>query len=263
MATGMGWFFVVTMNACLLLGMYLAVSDYGKVRLGGPEAEPEFTMSGWFAMLFSAGMGIGLLFYGVAEPLFHLSNPPRSAEPGTVEAAQEAMLFTFLHWGLHPWALYATVGLALAFYTFNRGLPLSIRSILQPLVGDEMYGWKGDVVDILASVATMCGIATSLGLGVQQVNAGLTVVSSRYLPVTIPTGTLTQCVLIVIITGIATMSVVRGLDSGIQALSKLNVYLAAALMMFVFVFGPTGFILDGFLQNIGFYLQHPPELASE
>lgn len=261
MSTCMGWTFVLVMNVVLIFCFVLMLGRYGKVRLGGAKARPEFTTGGWFAMLFSAGMGIGLLFYGVAEPITHFSAPP-TAEPGSVEAAREAMQFTFLHWGLHPWGIYALVGLALAFFTFNRGLPLSVRSIFHPLIGDRIYRWPGNVIDILATVATMFGVATSLGLGVQQVNAGLHIVSQKFLPFVIPETVEVQILLIAIITGFATMSVVKGLDSGIQVVSKLNMYIAGALLFFVFAVGPTLFIMNGFVEHIGSYLQNLPSLAS-
>ncbi|MGM0404385.1 MAG: BCCT family transporter, partial [Thermodesulfobacteriota bacterium] len=167
-----GWFFIWTVNIVLVFILSLLAGRFGDIRLGGPDARPEFSTLGWFAMLFSAGMGIGLLFYGVAEPMFHyVANP--HVEAGTTESARMAMDITFLHWGLHPWGVYSLVGLSLAFFSFNKGLPLSIRTAFYPLFGERIYGWTGHVIDILATVATLFGVATSLGLGVQQVNAGL------------------------------------------------------------------------------------------
>jgi choline/glycine/proline betaine transport protein len=188
-------------------------SRYGEIRLGGDDAEPDFTTKSWFAMLFSTGMGIGLLFYGVAEPMFHFTNPPIPVENQT-EAAHQAMAFTFMHWGLHSWAIYALIALALAFFSFNKGQPLSIRTIFYPLLGDKIQGAWGNLIDILATVATLFGVATSLGFGVQQINAGFSHLFGieQSLPV--------QIVLIVVITAIATVSVVKGLDSGIRKLSE-------------------------------------------
>ena len=226
-STYTGWFFVSTMNIILIYVVILAVGRFGGIRLGGEGAKPEFSTMAWFAMVFSAGMGIGLLFYGVAEPMFHFVARPM-AEPGTVEAARVAMDFTFLHWGLHPWGIYALVGLALAFFAFNKGLPLSIRAVFHPLIGDRIYGPVGNIIDIMATVATMFGVATSLGFGVQQVNAGLS-----HLFDFIPQTTGIQLVLIAGIAGLATWSVVRGLDAGIRRLSELNVISAALLMLFV------------------------------
>ncbi|MBK1724186.1 BCCT family transporter [Thiocystis violacea] len=251
-----GWFFVGTMNLILIYVVSLLFGRFGDIRLGGEGAKPEFSTLGWFAMLFSAGMGIGLLFYGVAEPMFHYVASPM-AEPGTPAAARVAMDFTFLHWGLHPWSIYALVGLALGFFAFNKGLPLSIRSVFYPLLGERIYGPIGNVIDIMATVATMFGVATSLGLGVQQVNAGLS-----HLLDFIPQNASVQLVLIAGITMIATWSVVRGLDSGIKLLSQLNVVVAALLMCFVLLFGPTLFILNAFIENIGVYVQNFASLST-
>ena len=223
-------------------------SKYGEIRLGGEDAEPEFSTKSWFAMLFSAGMGIGLLFYGVAEPMFHFSNPPMAVASQS-DAAHQAMGFTFLHWGLHSWAVYALIALALAFFSFNKGLPLSIRSIFYPLLGERIHGAWGNIIDILATIATLFGVATSLGFGVQQINAGFSHLFNIEQSINV------QIILIVIITAIATTSVVKGLDSGIKKLSELNIRLAMLLLSFVFICGPTLFILNGFAENIGYYIQ--------
>ena len=243
-----GWFFVATMNIVLVFVVSLLLGRFGDVRLGGEGARPEFSTPAWFAMLFRAGMGIGLLFYGVAEPMFHFVASPL-AEPGTADAARTAMDFTFLHWGLHPWSIYALVGLSLGFCAFNKGLPLSIRSVFYPLLGERIYGPIGNVIDIMATVATMFGVATSLGLGVQQVNAGIHHLFG------VPQATWVQLVLITAITMLATWSVVRGLDAGIKRLSQINVVVAAALMLFVLLVGPTLFVLNAFIENTGYYLQ--------
>lgn len=243
-----GWFFVATMNIVLIFIVSMLLGRFGNLRLGGEGARPEFSTTAWFAMLFSAGMGIGLLFYGVAEPMFHFVASPL-AEPGTADAARTAMDFTFLHWGLHPWSIYALVGLALGFFAFNKGLPLSIRSVFYPVFGNRIYGPIGNVIDIMATVATMFGVATSLGLGVQQVNAGLGHLFG------VPQTTWVQLVLIACITAVATWSVVKGLDAGIKRLSELNVIVAAALMLFVLLMGPTLFILNAVVENTGYYLQ--------
>ncbi|MCB2218487.1 BCCT family transporter [Desulfofustis glycolicus] len=250
-----GWFFVWTMNIILVYVISLLLGRFSGIRLGGAEATPEFTTLGWFSMLFSAGMGIGLLFYGVAEPMFHFVASPL-VEPGTAEAARVAMDLSFLHWGLHPWAIYAIVGLSLAFFSFNKGLPLSIRSVFYPLLGEKIYGPIGNLIDIMATVATLFGVATSLGLGVQQVNAGLNHLFG------VPQSTLIQVLLIGGITAIATWSVVRGISAGIKLLSQINVYLAGGLMLFVLLLGPTLFIMKALMENIGFYLQNLPQLAT-
>lgn len=246
--TNAGWFFTFTVNIILLFVLYLMFSRYGEIRLGGDDAEPDFSTTSWFAMLFSAGMGIGLLFYGVAEPMFHFINPPIPVASQT-EAAHQAMAFTFMHWGLHSWSIYALIGLALAFFSFNKGLPLSIRTIFYPILGDKINGGWGHLVDILATISTLFGVATSLGFGVQQINAGLCHVFGIEQSIGV------QIVLIVVITTIATISVVKGLDSGIRKLSELNIRLAMLLLVFVFICGPTMFILNGFTENIGYYLQ--------
>jgi len=243
-----GWFLVLVVNFYLFFTLYFAFSKYGKIRLGGRGAVPEFSRRAWFSMLFSAGMGIGILFWSVAEPIFHFSDPPLNGEPGAAKAAQEAMKTTFLHWGLHAWAIYTLVGLALAFFSFNRNKPLAFRSIFYPLLGDKVYGWRGDAIDVLAVLATLFGLATSLGLGVKQVNAGLNHLFS--LPDTLST----QVWLIIGITGAATISVVSGLDRGVKKLSELNINIGAILLAFLLVIGPTIFILDSYTQNLGNYL---------
>ncbi len=250
-----GWFLVLTMNVILIFVLALLVGRYGDVRLGGEYAVPEFTMRAWFAMLFSAGMGIGLLFYGVAEPMFHFVVSPL-AEPGTADAARVAMDLTFLHWGLHPWAVYSMVGLSLAFFCFNKGLPLSIRSVFYPVLGERIYGPIGNLIDILATIATLFGVATSLGLGVQQVNAGL----DHLFDIGQSPGI--QVALIAGITMLATWSVVAGLKAGIRRLSEINLLLAVLLLLFVLALGPTLFILNAFGENIGYYVQHLPQLAT-
>ncbi len=250
-----GWFFVFVMNAVLFFCIGLLLTNYGKLRIGGPGAEPEFSTMGWFAMLFSAGMGIGILFYGVAEPMFHYVANPLS-EPGTMESAQMAMNLTFLHWGLHPWGVYALVGLGLAFFGFSEGLPLSIRNVFYPLLGKRIYGPLGNLIDVLATVACLYGVATSLGLGVQQVNAGMAHLFG------IPQGPGVQVLLIAGITALATWSVLQGLESGIKFLSEVNMALAGLLLVFVFILGPTLFILNGFLENIGNYFQNFVSVAT-
>lgn len=254
-STNAGWFFVLTMNIILAFTLYLMFSRYGDIRLGGEDAEPDFSTLSWFAMLFSAGMGIGLLFYGVAEPMYHFGSSPFPTANST-EAARTAMAITFLHWGFHPWAVYSIVGLSLAFFSFNKGLPLSIRAVFYPLLGERIHGFWGNTIDILATVATLFGVATSLGLGVQQVNAGLAHLFGWEQNATV------QLCLIAGITSIATMSVVKGLDSGIRRLSELNIWLASGLLLFVMVCGPTLFIFNGLLENIGSYIQAFPTLAT-
>lgn len=248
MTSNTGWLFVFGVNFFVAFGIYLAMGKFGNIRLGGPEASPDFGLFAWFAMLFSAGMGIGLLFFSVAEPIMHMSNPP-IAVADDIEAATNAFKFTFLHYGLHAWAIYAIVGLALAFFTFNMHLPLTIRSVFYPLLGDRIYGLPGHVIDVIAVVATLFGLATSLGFGVQQVSAGL-----HHLFGT-PDNTIMQVILIAVITGAATVSVVLGLDKGVRVLSELNMRLGLVFLILMLVIGPTVFLLDGFIENTGAYLQ--------
>ena len=254
MSTYFGWLYVLAMNLFLVFTVFLGFSRYGNIRLGGPDAEPDFSIWGWFAMLFSAGMGIGLLFFGVAEPIYHYGNNPLGADQNGL-AARDAMTITFYHWGLHAWGVYALVGLSLAFFGFTRNLPLTIRSAFYPILGDRVRGWIGNTIDTLAVVATLFGVATSLGLGVQQVSAGLEHLFD------IEQTTTVMVLLIAGITGMATISVVLGLDAGIQSLSKLNIVLAGLLMFFLLAVGPTLFLLDNFVQNLGNYVQRLPSLA--
>jgi choline/glycine/proline betaine transport protein len=250
-----GWFFVLSVNIFLFFVLYIAFSKYGKIRLGGKNARPEFSTTAWFAMLFSAGMGIGILFWSVGEPINHFINPP-DAEPRSVEAARESMEITFLHWGLHAWGIYALVGMALAFFTFNKKLPLTISSVFYPLLGEKVNGPWGKVINVLAVVATLFGLATSLGLGVQQVSAGLAHLFN--MPDTITT----QVILITVITLAATGSVVAGLSGGVKRLSQMNMFLGAVFLLFMLIVGPTLFITDSFIQNIGGYVQNFFELSS-
>lgn len=252
--TSTGWFFIAAVNVYLGIVVYLLLSRFGDIRLGGPEARPEFSTWGWFSMLFSAGMGIGLVFWSVAEPIHHFSAPPWG-EAGTAEAAELAMGITFFHWGLHAWALYALMALGLAYFAYNRGLPLTIRSVFQPLLGEGIHGGLGNLIDILAVVATVFGLATSLGLGAQQVNAGLDYLLS------IGQGSAQQILLIAGITLMATVSVVLGLDKGIRRLSQFNMVAAMVLLLFVFVAGPSLSLMDALVQNVGAYLSNVLKLS--
>jgi len=243
----MGWLYTVSVGVFLIAVIIVALSDWGRIKLGPDDAEPEYAFAPWFAMLFSAGMGIGLMFFGVAEPLTHYLTPP-VGEAETVEAARESMVRTFFHWGLHAWGIYVVVGLSLAYFTFRHGLPLTIRSALYPLIGDRIYGPIGHVADITAVLGTLFGVATSLGYGVTQINAGLDALFGVGVSVN------TQIILIGAITAMATVSVIAGLDAGIRRLSEWNLFLAIILLAFIFVVGPTVFLTGAFVQNIGEYL---------
>lgn len=245
-----GWFFILLVNVLLFFLVFLIFSKFGEIRLGGKQAKPEFSRASWFAMLFSAGMGIGLLFWGVAEPIYHFNSNPFVDNSDPIAAASSAMGISFLHYGVQAWAIYAVVALALAFFTFNLKLPLTIRSIFYPLLGDRIYGRWGDFIDIISVLATVVGLATSLGFGAQQVNAGLDYLFG------IPYARTTQIVIIGIITVMATGSLLAGLDKGIRRLSELNIGLAVLLLAFVLIAGPTAYLMDSFVQNIGYYIQN-------
>ena len=253
------WLFSSSIAAIFLFCIALAVLPYGRIRLGGPMATPEFSTLSWLAMLFSAGVGIGLVFWGAAEPLAYFtgwSGTPMSVDARTEEARQLALSATIFHWGLHPWAVYALMGLALAFFTFNKGLPLTVRSCFYPLLGERVWGWGGHVIDTLAVVATIFGLATSLGFGAMQAATGLNLLFG------IDSGVTTQIGIIVGVTSFATLSVVRGLDGGIKVLSNINIALAIILMLFVLVAGPTLAILVGIPVNSLHYLADMLPLAS-
>ncbi|WP_276273228.1 BCCT family transporter [Haloarcula litorea] len=255
-----GWFYLLAVNVFIVVLLFFAFSKYGKIKIGGVEAEKEFSDFSWMAMLFSAGMGIGLMFFSVTEPMFYFNTTPSyfGAEAGTGGAAAAAMAQTFFHWGFHPWAIYGLVGLGLAFFSFNRGLPLTFRSIFWPLLGERIYGWPGHIIDLVTVFATLFGLSTSLGLGVAQVNSGLSYVfGSEMLGIAnVPTGTIPQVLLIAGITLIATASVAAGLDGGVKRLSTINLYLMFALLGFLLLAGPTVFILGAWVEGLGAYFQN-------
>ncbi len=252
-----GWFYILAANFFVVVMILIASSEYGKIRIGGPDALPEFSTFSWYAMLISAGMGIGLMFWSVGEPIFHFMTPSPMFDvpPSSAQSAQVALGLTYYHWGIHPWAIYALVGLSLAFFAYNRGLPLTIRSIFYPLLGEKIYGFWGNLIDILSVLATLFGLATSLGLGVKQVASGLAHLFGT------PNTELVAVVLIAAITFLAVLSVTAGLDKGVKMLSQGNIYLAGAFMVFLLVVGPTVYIFKAFTQNIGFYIQNLPQLS--
>lgn len=250
----MGWFLVVCVTLFLIFVVWLALSRWGGVRLSSDNSKPQYSFFVWLSMLFSAGMGIGLLFYGVAEPILHYSQPA-VGEGNNIEAAKNAMDMAFLHWGFHAWATYIVMGLGIAYFTYRKGYPLSIRYIFYPLLKNRVYGWPGHMIDILAVFGTLFGVATSLGLGAMQVNSGLSHLTD------IPYNTMVQIVLIALITMIAMISVVSGVNRGIKWLSVSNIVLGGFLLFFVVAFGPTVFIFKAFIQNTGHYLQNFIELS--
>ena len=261
--------FLFAGDVFVVLALVLMISPLGKVRIGGTEATPDYSYAGWFAMLFAAGMGIGLMFFGVSEPISHYTSslaetagspeswaPLGGAAGVELEARRLAMAATIFHWGLHPWAIYAIVGLSLAIFAYNKGLPLSVRSMFYPIFGERVWGWTGHVIDILAVFATLFGLATSLGIGAQQANAGLNFLFG------IPESDLSMVVLICGITGVALVSVVAGLDAGVKRLSEINMILAALLLVFVIAVGPTLIIATGFFANLLAYAEYLPALAN-
>ena len=267
------WFFISVGNIFVLFCLILIVTPLGKVRLGGSDAAPDYTYLGWFSMLFAAGMGIGLMFYGVSEPLSHFSSslggtalgengvrtdwaPLGAAAGDQGEATRLGMAATIYHWGLHPWAIYAVVGLALALFSYNKGLPLTIRSAFYPILGERIWGWPGHLIDILAVFATLFGLATSLGFGATQANAGLNELFG------LSVGATAQVLLITGITAIATISVMRGLDGGVKILSELNMGLAFLLLAFVLLVGPTWTILSNFVTSLLAYGEYLPALSN-
>ena len=248
--TTFGWFYMLAVAIFLVFIVLVASSRWGSIKLGPDHADPQYSFPAWFAMLFSAGYGIALLFFGVAEPVLHYASPPAGA-PETLDAAKQAMQIAYFHWGFHIWAIYGLVGLVLAYFSFRHGLPLSMRSALYPLIGERIHGPIGHTVDVFAILGTLFGIATTLGLSVAQINAGM-----NYLWPSVPVETWVQIVAIAVITALALISVVAGLDKGVKNLSILNMVLAVALMLFVFIVGPSIFILEAFLQNTGSYLNN-------
>ncbi len=244
------WYYIGLVAMFLFFCIWLAFSRYGNIRLGEDDSRPEYSNFSWFAMLFSAGMGIGLVFWSIGEPIHHFQGNPFIEQGLTAEAAQVAMRITYFHWGLHPWAIYVVVGLSLAFFSYRKKLPLTIRSALYPLIGKHIYGPLGHAVDILAVFGTIFGVATSLGLGVTQMNTGLNNTLGMEISIS------NQLILIAVITVIATLSVVSGVGRGVKLLSEANMWLSVAILMFLLCFGPTRYLLGSLVQNTGDYLGH-------
>ena len=273
LTSNLSWVFLLGGNIFVLLSLVLIFTPLGKVRIGGAEATPDYSYMGWFAMLFAAGMGIGLMFYGVSEPMTHFSTAlggtsvgengirtdwaPLGAAAGDEQAAVDlGMAATIFHWGLHPWAAYAIVGLSLAIFAFNKGLPLTMRSVFYPILGERVWGWPGHLIDILAVFATLFGLATSLGLGASQAAAGLNELFGT------PNTDTTMVLLIAGITAVALCSIMLGVEKGVQRLSQVNMVLAFLLLAFVILVGPTLAIATGFFTNLGHYLAELPALSN-
>lgn len=255
------WYFMIVVDFFILFSLWLVVSPYGSVRLGGADARPEYSYLSWFAMLFTAGIGIGLLFFSVLEPVYHANvslplgvlspfGEDGALNPDAVpEASALGIAGTFLHWGIHGWAVYVVMALALALFTYNKGLPFSIRSVFFPVFGDAVWGWRGDIIDILAVFSTLFGLATALGLGAQQANAGMNFVFD------LAVSTTTQVIVIVLVTAVALVSVWRGLDGGLKKLAEINMILAVLFFFFVLFAGPTLVGLDGFWTGLVTYVK--------
>jgi len=270
---GFDWFFIGAADIFVILCLVIVISPYGKIRLGGPEAKPDFTYTSWFAMLFAAGMGIGLMFYGVSEPLSHFSSslggvvvgengirtdwaPLGAAAGNEAEAIRLGMAASIFHWALHPWAIYAIVALSLALFSYNKGLPLTIRSAFYPIFGERVWGWPGHIIDILAVFATLFGLATSLGLGAAQANSGFNKLFGM------PINDTSQVILICGITAVALFSVIRGLEAGVKLLSEINMGVAFLLWAFVLIAGPTLLLATDMLDFLGAYLKYLPALSN-
>jgi len=273
LTNNLSWFFLLSGDIFVCLCLLLIILPLGKIRLGGPEATPDYSYIGWFSMLFAAGMGIGLLFYGVAEPMSHYAAafdgivvnhegvrtdlaPLNAAKGDAMQAMRLGMAATIFHWSLHSWAIYAIVALALALFSYNKGLPLTLRSVFYPVFGEKAWGWPGDLIDILAIFATIFGLATSLGVGAQQISAGLDFLFG------FGTSDTKSVFLIIFITAIALISVIRGLERGVKLLSEINIGLAALLLIFILVCGPTKFIVEGFFSNFMAYISHIVQLSN-
>ncbi|SDG93132.1 glycine betaine transporter [Alteribacillus persepolensis] len=251
----LGWFYLLSATAFVIFAIYLIFSPYGRIKLGKPDEKPEYNYFTWFAFLFTAGMGIGLVFWGVAEPLYHYYGPP-AGEPESDAAAAAALRYSFFHWGIHPWAIYSIVALALAYFKFRHDAPGVVSAALRPVLGDKVDGPLGTLVNVLVVFATIFGVATSLGLGAAQVSGGLS-----YLFDFITNNLGTQLVVIAIITVLYLISAGTGINRGIRILSMTNIILAIGLMLFVLAVGPTVYILDVFTTTLGSYIQNLPSMS--
>jgi len=247
-----GWYYLLIVAVFLLFCIYIMISPYGKIKLGKKDDEPEFSYPSWLSMLFAAGMGIGLVFYGVASPVSHYMKTPPFADPGTQEALDHALPATFFHYGIHAWAIYGIIGLILAYFMFRQDKRGLISASLEPLLGDHMKGTWGKVIDIIAVFATIVGVATTLGFGATQINGGLTYLWN------LPNSFWVQLVIIVVVTGLFMISAYAGLDKGIRILSNANMIMATILFLAVLILGPTIYILNSFVESVGTYIQQLP-----
>jgi len=257
LTTTFDWVFMSSVNFFIVFLVFVACTRAGRIRIGGADCQPDFSFASWIAMLFAAGIGIGIMFYGVLEPMNHLLSPPIYGSELGVEAQRElAMAATLYHWALHPWAVYTVLGLSLAFFAYNKGLPLIIRSALYPLFGERIWGWTGHIIDVLAVIATLFGLATSLGYGAEQITGGLSYLFG------IPGDAQVKIIVVSVITLMAMISLVRGLDGGIKRLSEINMLAAAILGGYVLLMGSTLDIIAAFFSNIVAYVQYLPALSN-
>ncbi|MGB8460790.1 MAG: BCCT family transporter, partial [Priestia megaterium] len=245
-----GWYYLIVVTLFVVVCLYLLVSPIGRIKLGKPEDKPEFSRPTWLAMLFSAGMGIGLVFYGTAEPISHYAISSPTGETGTDQAMKDAMRFTFFHWGIHAWAIYGIIALSLAYFTFRKGERSLISATLKPIIGKHAEGFVGKIIDIIAVIATVIGVATTLGFGAVQINGGLSYLFN------VPSNLTSQFLIILVVTVLFIVSALTGLGKGIKILSNANMILAFALFLLTFILGPTLFTLDLFTDTIGAYLQN-------
>lgn len=257
LTTTFDWVFMSSVNFFIVFLVFVACTRAGRIRIGGADCQPDFSFASWIAMLFAAGIGIGIMFYGVLEPMNHLLSPPiHGGELGIEDQRELAMAATLYHWALHPWAVYTVLGLSLAFFAYNKGLPLIIRSALYPLFGERIWGWTGHVIDVLAVIATLFGLATSLGYGAEQITGGLSYLFG------IPGDAQVKIIVVGVITLMAMISLVRGLDGGIKRLSEINMFAAAILGGYVLLMGSTLDIIVAFFSNIVAYVEYLPALSN-
>lgn len=254
--TNLGWFYISGVTVFLVFLIYIAASRFGRVKLGPDDEAPEHSRGAWFAMLFAAGIGSILMFWGVAEPVSHLGDPPRAGvEPNSIEAAKDAMSFTYYHFTLHTWTIFTLPALCFAYFIHKRNLPPRVSSIFQPILGERIHGKIGKTIDIMAIVGTVFGVAVSIGLGALQINGGLAQLFG------VPENAFWQLVVIAVVSGAALISVALGLDRGIKVLSNFNIVVAVGLLIFIAIAGPTLFMFNGVFQSVGVYLQELPQLA--
>jgi glycine betaine transporter len=251
-----GWYYLILVSLIVIICLYFLISPLGRIRLGRQDERPEFSTMSWYAMLFSAGMGIGLVFWGTAEPISHyMVSTPTGVEPGTDQAVRDSLRYTFFHWGIHAWAIYGIVALVLAYFNFRHGKPGLISATLEPVLGNRVNGSAGKIVDVISVVATVIGVATTLGFGAVQINGGLSYLYG------IPSTFLVQLLIVLVVTVLFMLSAWSGLGKGIKILSNVNMLLAGILLLFMLFLGPTQFILNIFTNTIGTYLQSLPSMS--